>query len=186
VRDSTRRQCFHYPLKATAHGPGLTNGKNSTIRSFFTLVHCLFITCRTCGSTSATYRTTTCAGRRSTILKIAAAPSMRSRLTRCATRRSLPGTDNIAGDYGERWSRTGGSSRKRPPRAFFRLQPPPIPYGPDDGTLAPWAVAASLPFAPEIVLPSLQRLNEDYPEMISKYGFKCSYNPTFTADGQKG
>jgi len=27
-----------------------------------------------------------------------------------------------------------------------------VPYGPDDGTLAPWAVVASLPFAPEIVL----------------------------------
>ena len=27
-----------------------------------------------------------------------------------------------------------------------------MPYGPDDGTVAPWAVVASLPFAPEIVL----------------------------------
>jgi len=69
---------------------------------------------------------------------------------------------------------------------FFDYRARSIPYGPDDGTLAPWAVAASLPFAPEIVLPSLQRLNEDYPEMISEYGFKCSYNPTFTAGGRKG
>jgi hypothetical protein len=61
-----------------------------------------------------------------------------------------------------------------------------VPYGPDDGTLAPWAVASSLPFAPEIVLPSLERISNDYPEMISKYGFKCSYNPTFNADGKKG
>jgi len=61
-----------------------------------------------------------------------------------------------------------------------------IPYGPDDGTLAPWAVAASLPFAPEVVLPSLKRIDTDYPEMISKYGFKCSYNPTFTSGKKKG
>lgn len=61
-----------------------------------------------------------------------------------------------------------------------------IPYGPDDGTLAPWAVAGSLPFAPELVLPSLQRLNQDYPEMTSKYGFKCSYNPTFPSGNRKG
>jgi hypothetical protein len=61
-----------------------------------------------------------------------------------------------------------------------------IPYGPDDGTLAPWAVAGSLPFAPEVVLPSLQRINKDHPEMTSKYGFKCSYNPTFTSGGRKG
>jgi hypothetical protein len=45
-------------------------------------------------------------------------------------------------------------------------------------------VATSLPFAPEIVLPSLQRLNRDYPDITSKYGFKCSYNPTFTANGK--
>jgi len=61
-----------------------------------------------------------------------------------------------------------------------------IPYGPDDGTLAPWAIAASLPFAPEVVLPSLKRINENYPEMTNKYGFKCSYNPTFTAGKGKG
>jgi len=69
---------------------------------------------------------------------------------------------------------------------FFDYKARSIPYGPDDGTLAPWAVAASLPFAPEVVLPSLQRLNTEYPEITSKYGFKCSYNPTFTAADGKG
>ena len=60
-----------------------------------------------------------------------------------------------------------------------------IPDGPDDGTLAPWAVIASLPFAPEIVLPSLQYFDETFPDMTSKYGFKCSLNPTFSsAEGQ--
>ena len=61
-----------------------------------------------------------------------------------------------------------------------------IPFGPDDGTLSPWAVAASLPFAPEVVLPTLHRINEDFPEITSKYGFKCSYNPTFKSRGGKG
>ena len=61
-----------------------------------------------------------------------------------------------------------------------------FPYGPDDGTLAPWAVAASLPFAPEVVLPSLHRINEEYPEITNQYGFKCSYNPTFTSANGKG
>jgi hypothetical protein len=61
-----------------------------------------------------------------------------------------------------------------------------FPYGPDDGTLAPWAVAASLPFAPEVVLPSLHRLNEEYPEITNQYGFKCSYNPTFTLGNGNG
>jgi hypothetical protein len=67
---------------------------------------------------------------------------------------------------------------------FYAYKARSIPYGPDDGTLAPWAVATSLPFAPEIVLPSLQRLNRDYPDITSKYGFKCSYNPTFKSSGK--
>ena len=61
-----------------------------------------------------------------------------------------------------------------------------VPYGPDDGTLSPWAVAASLPFAPEVVLPTLRRINLDYPDITSKYGFKCSYNPTFRSRKEKG
>jgi hypothetical protein len=71
-------------------------------------------------------------------------------------------------------------------RRFYDYQARGIPNGPDDGTLAPWAVIASLPFAPEIVLPSLQYFDETFPAMTSKYGFKCSFNPTFsTASGEE-
>ncbi|MGI8838915.1 MAG: glucoamylase family protein [Pyrinomonadaceae bacterium] len=65
-------------------------------------------------------------------------------------------------------------------RRFYDYKGRAVPNGPDDGTLAPWAVIASLPFAPEIVLPSLQYFDEAFPEMTSKYGFKCSFNPTFS------
>lgn len=71
-------------------------------------------------------------------------------------------------------------------RTFFDYEARGIPYGPDDGTIAPWAAVASLPFAPEIVLPTLQHFNEAYPEMTSVYGFKCSFNPTFVAGDQRG
>lgn len=54
-----------------------------------------------------------------------------------------------------------------------------VPHGPDDGTLAPWAVAASLPFAPEIVLPTLAHCSRQYPHMENEYGLVCSFNPTF-------
>jgi hypothetical protein len=54
--------------------------------------------------------------------------------------------------------------------------------GPDDGTLSPWGVVASLPFAPKIVLRTIARLDEYYPEMLSNYGFKCSFNPTFPGE----
>jgi len=70
-------------------------------------------------------------------------------------------------------------------RRFYDYAARSIPYGPDDGTLAPWAVAASLPFAPEIVLPSLEHINTSHPEMTSRYGFKCSYNPTFPSGDRK-
>jgi len=64
-------------------------------------------------------------------------------------------------------------------RRFFDYEARGAPHGPDDGTIAPWAAAASLPFAPEIVLPTLQHFNDVYPDMTSEYGFKCSFNPTF-------
>ena len=41
-------------------------------------------------------------------------------------------------------------------RRFFDYVARGVPHGPDDGTLAPWAVVASLPFAPEIVLPAIR------------------------------
>lgn len=69
-------------------------------------------------------------------------------------------------------------------RRFFDYRARGIPYGPDDGTIAPWAAAASLPFAPEIVLPALKHFSDVYPEMTSKYGFKCSFNPTFESENQ--
>jgi hypothetical protein len=64
-------------------------------------------------------------------------------------------------------------------RRFFDYRARGIPFGPDDGTIAPWAAIASLPFAPDIVLPALHHFNDSYPEMVSTYGFKCSFNPTF-------
>ena len=71
-------------------------------------------------------------------------------------------------------------------RRFHDYRARGIPYGPDDGTLAPWAAVASLPFAPEIVLPTIRHMDEAYPKMMSKYGFKCSFNPTFAGDSGDG
>ena len=75
----------------------------------------------------------------------------------------------------------GGKTRR-----FYDYRNRGVPNGPDDGTLAPWAVIASLPFAPEIVLPSIAHFDKTYPEMTSKYGFKCSFNPTFSGTSGKG
>jgi hypothetical protein len=64
-------------------------------------------------------------------------------------------------------------------RFFLDYQARGAPFGPDDGSVAPWAVLASLPFAPEIVMPAARRLMKDYPELISAYGCKSTLNPTF-------
>ena len=63
-------------------------------------------------------------------------------------------------------------------RRFFGYLARGVPE-PDDGTLSPWVVIASLPFAPEIVIPTVERFNSTYPQLLGKYGFTCSLNPTF-------
>jgi hypothetical protein len=65
-------------------------------------------------------------------------------------------------------------------RKFFDYAARGAPYGPDDGTVAPWAVAASLPFAPEIVLPSLQHFQDVYPQVTGEYCFRCSFNLSYS------
>ncbi|MEP7138277.1 MAG: glucoamylase family protein [Caldimonas sp.] len=64
-------------------------------------------------------------------------------------------------------------------RVFFDYLARGVPYGPDDGTLAPWAVAASLPFAPDIVLPTVMSFRRLKVEISNPYGFKASINPMF-------
>jgi len=69
-------------------------------------------------------------------------------------------------------------------RTFFDYAARGVPYGPDDGTIAPWAVVASLPFAPEIVLPTVLHIKGTYPQTMGKYCFKCSVNLTFPQESQ--
>jgi hypothetical protein len=68
-------------------------------------------------------------------------------------------------------------------RQFFEYMARCVPYGPDDGTIAPWAAIASLPFAPEIVLPMIDhciyalKLKEG-----NRYGFKATFNRTYKVE----
>jgi hypothetical protein len=65
-------------------------------------------------------------------------------------------------------------------REFFDYIARGAPHGPDDGTVAPWAVVASLPFAPEIVLPAIDHLvNEIDLKQGNPYGFKSTFNATY-------
>jgi hypothetical protein len=57
-----------------------------------------------------------------------------------------------------------------------------VPYGPDDGTIAPWAMLATLPFATEAALTGTRRLLETYPQVCSEDKFSSGFNPTLGAD----
>jgi hypothetical protein len=71
-------------------------------------------------------------------------------------------------------------------REFFDYVSRGVPHGPDDGTIAPWAVVSSLPFAPEIVLPAIDHfihgldLKESHP-----YGFRTTFNATYPSPSGK-
>jgi hypothetical protein len=66
---------------------------------------------------------------------------------------------------------TGGAER-----VFFGYAERGAPYGPDDGTVSPWAAAACLPFAPEIVLPTIESFAD---EEKRRHGLAVSFNPTW-------
>ena len=67
-------------------------------------------------------------------------------------------------------------------RQFYDYMARGAPYGPDDGTVAPWVVVASLPFAPEIVIPTVRHLATLKLGMTKPYGFKPSFNQTFAVE----
>ena len=52
------------------------------------------------------------------------------------------------------------------------------PYGPDDGTVAPWASVASLPFAPDVVIPTMRHITRMMNQHAS-YRPGNSFNPTW-------
>jgi hypothetical protein len=58
------------------------------------------------------------------------------------------------------------------------------PFGPDDGTISPWAVVTSVPFAPEVVCPTVRHAIEQLARR-NKHGrgFDASFNPTFLLPG---
>lgn len=70
-------------------------------------------------------------------------------------------------------------------KKFYGYTARGVPFGPDDGTLAPWAVLASLPFAPEIVLPMLAHLRDTYPGPNTEI-FRASFNPSFLDEAPRG
>jgi hypothetical protein len=71
-------------------------------------------------------------------------------------------------------------------REFYDYCARGAPFGPDDGTISPWAVVTSLPFAPEIVIDTvrhaIERLNL---KQLGPYGFDASFNLTYPKETKK-
>jgi hypothetical protein len=82
---------------------------------------------------------------------------------------------------GEMTKKIGGAER-----VFYDYVARGVPDGPDDGTVAPWAVAASLCFAPEIVAPTITNLTALHVDVPNPYGFKASFNPVFHEHHDQG
>ncbi len=69
-------------------------------------------------------------------------------------------------------------------REFYDYIARGVPFGCDDGTISPWAVVASLPFEPEMILKTIRHAIEKLDlKKYSDYGFDSSFNPTFPHKG---
>lgn len=101
--------------------------------------------------------------------------------------------DEFAG-YGEHgWGLTAcdGPAGRLPMRSgatrdFYGYAARGVPYGPDDGTLAPWAPLACLPFAEDASLRCLADRLRDFPETLDEGRFRGSFNPSLTGNGAAG
>jgi hypothetical protein len=71
-------------------------------------------------------------------------------------------------------------------RVFHGYDARGFPNAPDDGTIAPTAVASSLPFVPEIALPTLRHWVNTRPEILGHLGFADAFNPTFDKSKPSG
>lgn len=67
---------------------------------------------------------------------------------------------------------------------FFGYMSRGVPYGPDDGTIAPWAMLAALPFDSRAALEGTHHLLKRYPQVCNQDRFSSGFNPTLVADGQ--
>lgn len=56
----------------------------------------------------------------------------------------------------------------------------------DDGTIAPTAIAASVPYAPDLIIPTLKAWREKRPEIWGDCGFHDAFNPSYDESKPSG
>jgi len=68
--------------------------------------------------------------------------------------------------------------RRSRDRRYFGYMARGVPFGPDDGTLAPWAMLASLPFNPDAALEGTRHVLQRHPEVCPQDRFVSGFNPS--------
>lgn len=68
-------------------------------------------------------------------------------------------------------------------RRFFGYMSRGIPFGPDDGTISPWAMLAALPFDAEAALRGTRHLLRHYPQTCRDDRFSSGFNPSLINNG---
>lgn len=71
-------------------------------------------------------------------------------------------------------------------RRFSEYTARGVPYGPDDGTIAPGAALASLPFAPALALSAVRHLLGLYPEWQDAWRLPSGFNPSAPGKDSRG
>jgi hypothetical protein len=100
--------------------------------------------------------------------------SRRAALAQRAYAMANPG--GFAGYGSNVWGLTACDGPGRPPFHGYIARGAPPPEN-DDGTLAPTAAAASLPFAPEVARPAMRHFYDEYrSRMWTLYGFCDAFN----------
>jgi hypothetical protein len=66
--------------------------------------------------------------------------------------------------------RQGGKDRR-----FFGYMARGVPYGPDDGTIAPWAMLATVPFGAEAALLGTRHLLRSFPQVCTEDRFSSGH-----------
>jgi hypothetical protein len=61
-----------------------------------------------------------------------------------------------------------------------------VPYGPDDGTIAPWAMLATLPFTHDAALSGTRHLLGAYAQVCKEDRFSSGFNLTLPGDDGEG
>jgi hypothetical protein len=74
--------------------------------------------------------------------------------------------------------------QNRRDRRFFGYMSRGVPYGPDDGTIAPWAMLATLPFGADGALAGTRHILQTYPQVCHDDRFSSGFNPTLLVNGK--